>query len=78
MKRKHHVKKTTLLIEQISAMIVKKTQSKYKDPGCPIIICHIRASFARFGSKCKLHALFSLLAPWDWRDQIHICGTTVG
>ncbi|KAL5827957.1 hypothetical protein ACOSQ3_019799 [Xanthoceras sorbifolium] len=40
-KRKHNVKKTAFLTEQVSAVIEQKTPPKYKDPGCPIIACHI-------------------------------------
>ena len=41
MKRKHHVKKTAFLTEQMSVMIEQKTPLKYKDPGCPTISCQI-------------------------------------
>lgn len=41
MKRKHHVKKTAFLTEQVSVVIEQKTLQKYKDPGCPTISCHI-------------------------------------
>ncbi|KAJ4718891.1 hypothetical protein OWV82_010523 [Melia azedarach] len=41
MKRKHHVKKTAFLTEQVSAVIEQKTPPKFKDPGCPTITCHI-------------------------------------
>ncbi|XP_060974665.1 uncharacterized protein LOC133039746 [Cannabis sativa] len=40
-KRKHHVKKTAFLTEQVSAVIEQKTPLKYKDPGCPTISCQI-------------------------------------
>ncbi|GKU94734.1 hypothetical protein SLEP1_g8180 [Rubroshorea leprosula] len=40
-KRKHHVKKTAFLAEQVRAVIEQKTPPKYKDPGCPIIACQI-------------------------------------
>ena len=40
-KRKHHVKKTAFLTEQVSAIIQHKTPPKYKDPGCPKISCTI-------------------------------------
>ncbi|XP_024027996.1 uncharacterized protein LOC112093551 [Morus notabilis] len=40
-KRKHHVKKTAFLTEQVSAVIEQKTLPKYKDPGCPTISCQI-------------------------------------
>ncbi|XP_062103689.1 uncharacterized protein LOC133814789 [Humulus lupulus] len=40
-KRKHHVKKTAFLTEQVSAVIEQKTPPKYKDPGCPTISCQI-------------------------------------
>ena len=40
-KRKHHVKKTAFLTEQVSAVIDHKTPLKYKDPGCPTISCLI-------------------------------------
>ena len=36
-KRKHHVKKTAFLTEQVSAIIQHKVPPKYKDPGCPTI-----------------------------------------
>ena len=41
LKRKHHVKKTVFLIEQVRAVIKQKAPPKYKDPGCPIISCQI-------------------------------------
>ncbi|XP_075669774.1 uncharacterized protein LOC142639494 [Castanea sativa] len=41
-KRKHHVKKTAFLTEQVSAVIQHRTPPKYKDPGCPTISCTIR------------------------------------
>jgi hypothetical protein len=37
MKRKHSVKKTSFLTEQVSALIQHKIPPKYKDPGCPTI-----------------------------------------
>ena len=40
-KRKHHVKKTAFLTEQVSAIIQHKVPPKYKDPGCPTISCTI-------------------------------------
>ena len=40
-KRKHHVKKTAFLTEQVNAVIQHKTPSKYKDPGSPTISCTI-------------------------------------
>jgi hypothetical protein len=40
-KRKHHVKKTTFLTEQVNAIIQHKVPPKYKDPGCPTISCTI-------------------------------------
>ncbi|XP_060972380.1 uncharacterized protein LOC115717959 [Cannabis sativa] len=40
-KRKHRVKKTAFLTEQVSAVIEQKTLPKYKDPGCPTISCQI-------------------------------------
>ncbi|XP_062113674.1 uncharacterized protein LOC133824717 [Humulus lupulus] len=40
-KRKHHVKKTAFLTEQLSAVIEQKTPPKYKDPGCSTISCQI-------------------------------------
>ncbi|KAM6547440.1 hypothetical protein CsatB_019116 [Cannabis sativa] len=40
-KRKHHVKKTAFLTEQVSSVIEQKTPPKYKDPGCPTISCQI-------------------------------------
>ena len=45
MKRRHHVNKTTVLIEQVSAVIEQKTPPKYKDPGCPTISCYIGTQF---------------------------------
>jgi hypothetical protein len=39
MKRKHNVKKTAFLTEQVSALIQHKIPPKYKDPGCPTISC---------------------------------------
>lgn len=41
MKKRHHVKKTAFLTEQVSAIIEQKTPPKYKDPGCPTISCNI-------------------------------------
>ena len=41
MKKRHHVKKTAFLTEQVSGVIKQKTLPKYKDPGCPTITCHI-------------------------------------
>ena len=40
-KRRHHVKKTVFLTEQVSAVIEQKTPPKYKDPGCPTISGYI-------------------------------------
>ena len=40
-KRKHHMKKTAFLTEQVSVVIQYKTPPKYKDPGCPTISCTI-------------------------------------
>ncbi|XP_062113915.1 uncharacterized protein LOC133824912 [Humulus lupulus] len=40
-KRKHHVKKTAFLTEQVSAVIEQKTPPKYKDLGCPTMFCQI-------------------------------------
>ncbi|XP_038978648.1 uncharacterized protein LOC120108978 [Phoenix dactylifera] len=40
-KRKHHVKKTAFLTEQVSALIEQRIPPKYKDPGCPTISCII-------------------------------------
>ncbi|KAG6730713.1 hypothetical protein I3842_01G093900 [Carya illinoinensis] len=40
-KRKHHVKKTAFLTEQVSALIEQRIPPKYKDPGCPTIACNI-------------------------------------
>ena len=40
-KRKHHMKKTAFLTEQVSVVIQSKTPPKYKDPGCPTISCTI-------------------------------------
>ncbi|XP_062080802.1 uncharacterized protein LOC133785600 [Humulus lupulus] len=40
-KRKHRVKKTVFLTEQVSAVIEQKKPPKYKDPGCPTIFCQI-------------------------------------
>ena len=41
-KKQHRVKKIAFLIEQVSAVIDQRVPPKYKDPGCPIITCHIR------------------------------------
>ncbi|KAF5448023.1 hypothetical protein F2P56_033530 [Juglans regia] len=40
-KRKHHVKKTAFLTEQVSALIEQRIPPKYKDPGCPTIAYNI-------------------------------------
>jgi hypothetical protein len=40
-KRKHHLKKTAFLTEQVNAIIQHKVPPKYKDPGCPTISCTI-------------------------------------
>uniref|UniRef100_A0A2N9EKE0 Retrotransposon gag domain-containing protein n=1 Tax=Fagus sylvatica TaxID=28930 RepID=A0A2N9EKE0_FAGSY len=40
-KRKHHLKKTAFLAEQMSFIIQHKVLPKYKDPGCPTISCII-------------------------------------
>ena len=40
-KRKHHVKKTAFLTEQVSVIIQQKVLPKYKDPSCPTISCTI-------------------------------------
>ncbi|XP_022851015.1 uncharacterized protein LOC111372832 [Olea europaea var. sylvestris] len=40
-KRKHIVKKTAFLTEQVSAVIEQRIPPKYKDPGCPIVSCVI-------------------------------------
>ena len=45
MKRRHHVKKTAFLTEQVSAVIEQKAPPKYKDPGCPTISCYIGTQF---------------------------------
>ncbi|XP_075649944.1 uncharacterized protein LOC142620465 [Castanea sativa] len=52
-KRKHHVKKTAFLTEQVSAVIQHKTPPKYKDLGCPTISCTI-------GDYIMEHALLDL------------------
>ena len=52
-KKKHHVKKTAFLTEQVSAVIQHKTPPKYKDPGCPTISCTI-------GDYIMKHALLDL------------------
>ena len=41
MERRHNVKKTAFLTEQVSALIQHKTAPKYKDPRCPTISCII-------------------------------------
>ena len=46
MKRRHHVKKTVFLIEQVSAVIEQKTPPKYKDPGCPTILAILAHNFS--------------------------------
>ncbi|XP_022897540.1 uncharacterized protein LOC111411218 [Olea europaea var. sylvestris] len=40
-KRKHIVKKTAFLIEQVSAVIEQRIPPKYKDPGCLTVSCVI-------------------------------------
>ena len=40
-KKRHHVKKTAFLTEQVSAVIEQRVPPKYKDPGCPTITCQI-------------------------------------
>ena len=40
-KKRHHVKKTTFLMEEVSAIIQHKVPPKYKDPNCPMISCTI-------------------------------------
>ena len=40
-KRKHHMKKTAFVTEQISAVIQHKTPTKYKNLGCLTISCSI-------------------------------------
>jgi len=37
MKRKHNVKKTAFLTDQVSALLLHKTPPKYKNHGCPTI-----------------------------------------
>ncbi|KAL5555822.1 hypothetical protein UlMin_038058 [Ulmus minor] len=41
LKRKHKVSKKTLLAEQVSAVIERKTPPKFKDPSCPTVTCRI-------------------------------------
>jgi hypothetical protein len=36
-KKRHHVKKTTFLMEEVSAIIQHKVPPKYKEPNCPMI-----------------------------------------
>ncbi|XP_075652838.1 uncharacterized protein LOC142623323 [Castanea sativa] len=52
-KRKHYVKKTTFLTEQVNAVIQHKIPPKYKDPSCPTIFCTI-------GDYIMEHALLDL------------------
>ena len=40
-KRKLLVQKKAFLIENVSSILQQNTHHKYKDPGCPIIICVI-------------------------------------
>ena len=40
-KRKLHVKETTMMNESQSAILQCKSMPKYKDPGCPLILCII-------------------------------------
>ena len=49
-KRKHHLKKTTFLAEQMSVIIQHKVLPKYKDLGCPTISCTI----GEYLVKCSL------------------------
>ena len=41
LKRKHNVSKKTFLVEQVSAIIERKTPPKFKDPDCPTVTCRI-------------------------------------
>ncbi|XP_022874280.1 uncharacterized protein LOC111393115 [Olea europaea var. sylvestris] len=40
-KRRHIIKKTAFLTEQVSAVIEQMIPQKYKDPGCPTVSCVI-------------------------------------
>ena len=70
-KRKHQVKKTTFLTEQVSVVIQHKTPPKYKDPGCPTISCTI-------GDYIMEHALLDLrasvnLIPFSVYQKLGLC-----
>ena len=39
--KKHTINKKTFLVEQVSAVIERKTPPKYKDPGFPTVTCRI-------------------------------------
>ncbi|KAL5542236.1 hypothetical protein UlMin_009946 [Ulmus minor] len=41
LKRKHKVRKKTFLVEQVSAVIERKTPPKFKYSGCPMVTCRI-------------------------------------
>uniref|UniRef100_A0A2N9EG65 Retrotransposon gag domain-containing protein n=1 Tax=Fagus sylvatica TaxID=28930 RepID=A0A2N9EG65_FAGSY len=65
-KRKHHVKKTAFLTEQVSAIIQHKVPPKYKDPGCPTISCtigdyNIERALLDLGASVKLLPFFVYL-----------------
>uniref|UniRef100_A0A2N9FDI2 Aspartic peptidase DDI1-type domain-containing protein n=1 Tax=Fagus sylvatica TaxID=28930 RepID=A0A2N9FDI2_FAGSY len=65
-KRKHHVKKTAFLTEQVSAIIQHKVPPKYKDPGCPTISCtigdyNIESALLDLGASVKLLPFFVYL-----------------
>lgn len=58
-KRKHNVKKTVFLTEQVSAVIEQRVPPKYKDPGCPTVSCIIgshefRQALLDFGASVNL------------------------
>ena len=55
LKRKHKVSKKTFLVEQVSAVIERKTSPKFKDPSCPTVTC-------RIGKNGSIEALLDLSA----------------
>jgi hypothetical protein len=65
-KRRHHVKKTAFLTEQVSAIIQHKVPPKYKDPDCPMISCtigdyKIEHAFLDLGVSVNLFPFFMYL-----------------
>ena len=81
-KRKHHVKKTAFLTEQVSAIIQHKVPPKYKDPGCPIISCTlgdymIERPLLNLGASVNLLPFFMYLQFGLGVLKTHLCYLTV-